>query len=103
MTTTDRIRTFAEFYPFYLREHSHRASRWLHFAGTTLVVGLVVAAPVTGYWWLLVVALVQAYAFAWVGHFVFERNKPATFRYPVYSFLADWRMWWDMLTGRVPF
>jgi hypothetical protein len=53
--------------------------------------------------WLILLALVQGYAFAWVGHFFFEHNRPATFKYPLWSFMGDWRMWSDMLRGRVSF
>lgn len=96
-------RSFAEFYPFYLREHSNRVCRWLHFTGTTLAVALLIATVVTGIWWLIPVGFVQGYLFAWIGHIAFEHNRPATFKHPWYSFLGDWRMWWDMLTGRVRF
>ncbi|MBA4018312.1 MAG: DUF962 domain-containing protein [Pirellula sp.] len=96
-------RTFREFYPFYLSEHSDRATRRLHFLGTTLVLALVVTSAATQFWWLIIAAVVQAYAFAWVGHFVFEKNRPATFKHPWYSFLGDWRMWFEMLTGKIPF
>lgn len=96
-------RTFDDFYPFYLSEHSRPATRRLHFAGTTVALALILAAVVTQRWRLLVVALVQAYALAWIGHFFFERNKPATFRYPWLSFLGDWRMWWQIVTGKIPF
>ncbi|MGY0619278.1 Mpo1-like protein [Lysobacter sp. A378] len=101
MNKSTRYRNFAEFYPFYLSEHSHPVSRGLHFVGTSISLLLLVAALVTQVWWLLLVALVQAYAFAWAGHFIFERNRPATFQYPLLSFLGDWRMWWDMLTGKL--
>lgn len=94
-------RTFDEFYPFYLSEHGNRTSRVLHFVGTSVALALVVTAVVTQVWWLLLVALIQGYAFAWVGHFFFEHNKPATFRYPRYSFMGDWRMWWDIVTGKI--
>lgn len=96
-------RTLDDFYPFYLSEHSKRTSRRLHFVGTTIVLVLLIAMVVTQIWWLLAVAFVQAYALAWVGHFFFEHNKPATFKYPWLSFLGDWRMWWHMLTGTIPF
>jgi len=98
-----RFRTFAEFYPFYLTEHGNRTSRRLHFIGTSIAIALIVAAIATGAWWLLAVALVQGYAFAWVGHFFFERNKPATFKYPGFSFMGDWRLWWDIVRGRIRF
>ena len=103
MSDERRFDTFAEFYPFYLSEHSNRVSRRLHFTGTTIAVVLVIAAVVTRVWWLLAVALIQGYAFAWIGHFFYEHNKPATFKYPRYSFMGDWRLWWDTLTRKQPF
>ncbi|MEO5565121.1 MAG: DUF962 domain-containing protein [Luteimonas sp.] len=101
--STTRFRTFDEFYPFYLGEHGNRTSRRLHFVGTSLSLVLVVAAVVSPLWWLIAVALVQGYAFAWVGHFFFEHNRPATFKYPGFSFMGDWRMWWEILSGKLPF
>ena len=98
--TAPRFRSFREFYPFYLSEHAHRVSRRLHFVGTSLALLLLMAALVTGRGWLAGLALLQGYAFAWIGHFFFEHNRPATFRYPAYSFLGDWRLWWDVLRGR---
>jgi hypothetical protein len=103
MTEAKRYRTLDEYYPFYLSEHGNSTSRRLHFIGTTIVVGLLVAAFVTRMWWLLAVALVSGYGFAWIGHFFFERNKPATFEHPWLSFLSDWRMWWQILTRKIPF
>jgi hypothetical protein len=101
MDKTDRFRSFGEFYPRYLSEHENRTSRRLHFAGTSIALVLLVAAAVRREPLLLLVALLQGYALAWIGHFFFEKNRPATFSYPVYSFLGDWRMWWDVLRGRV--
>lgn len=98
-----RFRTFKEFYPFYLSEHANRISRRLHFVGTSIALVLLMSALITSMGWLVAVAFVQGYAFAWVGHFCFEHNKPATFVYPWLSFLGDWRMWWDMLTGKIRF
>lgn len=95
--------TFGEFYPYYLAEHANRTSRRLHFVGTSLVPVWLAAAALTGIGWLVLVAALQAYAFAWVGHYFFERNRPATFRHPWYSLLGDWRMWWDILTGKIRF
>lgn len=95
-----RFRTFSEFYPFYLSEHVHPVSRRLHFIGTSIAFLLIVAALVSYQPWLIVVALVQGYAFAWVGHYFFEHNKPATFQYPLFSFMGDWRLWWETLTGK---
>jgi hypothetical protein len=97
------FRSFGEFYPFYLSEHANRTSRRLHFLGTSIAAVLLLAAVLTQRWWLIGVALVQGYAFAWIGHFFFEHNKPATFRYPGLSLLGDWRLWWQILTGRIPF
>lgn len=95
------FRTFAEFYPFYLGEHTHRVCRALHFTGTSLAALLLVAALITQRGSFILLALVVGYAFAWVGHFFFEHNRPATFQYPLFSFMGDWRMWWDILTGRL--
>ncbi len=103
LPTESRFSSFAEFYPFYLSEHSNRVSRRLHFTGSSIAIALAVAAPATGQLWLIAVAIVQGYAFAWVGHFFFEHNKPATFKYPGYSLMGDWRMWWEILTGRIRF
>jgi hypothetical protein len=95
--------TFKEFYPFYLSGHANRISRRLHFVGASIALVLLMSASITVMWWLVAVAFVQGYAFAWVGHFFFEHNKPATFVYPWLSFLGDWRMWWDMLTSKIRF
>jgi hypothetical protein len=99
--TVTEYKTFAEFYPFYLSQHQNRTCRILHFIGTTTVVALAATAFATHMWFLLGVAFVQAYAWAWVGHFIFEHNRPATFQYPLKSFLGDWRMWFEMLTGKI--
>lgn len=98
-----RFASFREFYPFYLSEHRNSTCRRLHFAGTTLVILLLAAAIVAGNAWLLPLVPVAGYGFAWVGHYAFERNRPATFTYPFYSFLGDWVMYWQLLTGRIPF
>jgi hypothetical protein len=94
------FRSFTDFYPFYLGEHRNPTCRRLHFIGTTLAALLLLAALVTQRWGLALVALVEAYGFAWVGHFFFEHNKPATFKHPFFSLMGDWRMWWDILRGR---
>ncbi|MCH8924099.1 MAG: DUF962 domain-containing protein [Planctomycetes bacterium] len=95
-----RIQSFAEFWPFYVGEHSRPACRALHFVGSTLVL-VVIAAAVTYNWWLLLVAPVVGYGFAWTGHFAIEKNRPASFSYPLWSFIADWKMWAMMLVGRM--
>ena len=103
MNNEPRIRTFADFYPFYLSEHANRVSRRLHFVGTSIALALLIAALLTQVWWLIAVAVVQGYAFAWVGHFFFEHNRPATFKYPGFSLVGDWRLWWEILTRKIPF
>lgn len=99
----DHFASFADFYPFYLAEHRTAACRRLHFVGTSLVVLLLLAAIVTRWWWFVAFVPLAGYAFAWVGHWVFEHNEPATFRHPIYSAAADFVMFRDMLTGRIRF
>ena len=98
-----RFENFSAFYPFYLSEHANRTSRRLHFVGTSIGLAFIVTAFATQNFWWLPAALVSGYAFAWVGHFFFEKNRPATFTHPFYSFLGDWVMWKDILTGRIRF
>ncbi len=95
------FRSFSEFYPYYLSEHKDPVCRRLHYIGSTLVLAILATLVATGlwsYWWLMLVA---GYGFAWVGHFKFEHNKPATFKYPFYSLAADWVMYKDFLTGQL--
>ncbi|MDX1557032.1 MAG: DUF962 domain-containing protein [Xanthomonadales bacterium] len=98
---SQQFNSFREFYPFYLEEHSHPTCRLLHFIGTWIGLGFWVTAVVTLNAWYVLAGLVTGYAFAWVGHFFFEKNRPATFKYPFYSFAGDWVMWKDIMTGRV--
>ena len=94
-------RTFAEFWPFYLREHSKPRTRALHYAGTTLVIAIAALAAVTGRWlWLLAIP-VAGYGFAWIAHFTVEKNRPATFTHPLWSLAADFKMWWLWISGRL--
>lgn len=99
----EEYRSFREFYPAYLAEHRNPTCRRLHFVGTGLVLAVIVAAVVTRQWMWLLAAPVLGYGFAWLGHFVFERNRPATFRHPLYSLAGDFVLFRDMLTRRVPF
>ena len=100
---SDRFKSFADFYPFYLDEHSNRTCRRLHFVGTSLALAMIIASALLSNAWFLLGALLVGYAFAWVGHFFYEKNRPATFKYPLYSFVGDWVMWKDMLIGRIRF
>jgi hypothetical protein len=96
-------RSFAEFYPFYLSQHANAVCRRLHFAGSLLVLAVLAFSLVTGsYLWLLAIPVV-GYGFAWLGHFGFEKNKPATFTYPIYSLRGDWVMFLQMLSGKIKF
>ncbi len=98
-----QYKTFREFYPYYLSEHTNPTCRTLHFIGSWIVLGILVAAVVTGHLlWLLAIP-VAGYGFAWVGHFFFEKNRPATFTYPLFSFVGDWVMFFQLLTGKIPF
>ena len=96
-----RFASFREFYPFYLREHSNPVSRRLHFIGSWGVLILLATALYTGDARWAPGALLCGYGFAWIGHFFFEKNRPATFRHPLYSFAGDWVMFKDILLGKV--
>jgi hypothetical protein len=96
-----KLRSFAEFWPFYLREHARPGTRALHYAGTSLVILLALAALLTGRLWLLLAMPVAGYGFAWASHALVEHNRPATFTYPGWSLLADFRMWAFWLSGRI--
>lgn len=92
--------SFSEFYPYYLREHSHPVCRALHYTGTSLALLIWIYALWAGQYLLLLAGLVVGYGFAWTAHFFFEHNRPATFQYPLYSFMGDWVMLKDFLGGR---
>ncbi|MEQ1508900.1 MAG: DUF962 domain-containing protein [Sphingopyxis sp.] len=95
------ITSFAEFWPYYLGEHRKMHTRALHYMGTSLVVLLGLAALWTGRWGLFAAMPIAGYTFAWVAHFAVERNRPATFTYPLWSLAADFKMWWLWLTRRL--
>jgi hypothetical protein len=95
--------SFKEFYPFYLTEHSHPTSRILHFIGTSLVFVMLFAAIISQKWTLLIAIPLLGYGFAWVGHFFFEKNKPATFQYPAYSLASDFKLFFELLIGKQKF
>ncbi len=95
--------SLAEFYPYYLQEHSNRICRRMHFIGSSAgLIFLGVAIFTLNPLWLLA-GLLSGYFCAWVGHFFFEHNKPATFKYPWLSFQGDWLMYRDMWTGKISF
>jgi|SRR5690242_10429829 len=98
-----RYTHFSDFYPFYLREHSNRSCRRLHFLGSSLVIITLVVLIVTGRWGLWFLLPLFGYGCAWAGHFFFEHNRPATFTHPVYSFMGDWVMYRDMISGKIAF
>ena len=98
-----KFETFGEFYPFYLEEHRNPTCRRLHFVGSALVLLALFYTIATGKWIFLLTLPVIGYGFAWVGHFAFEKNRPATFSYPLYSLRGDWVMFKDILTGKIKF
>ena len=103
MENIKKFNSFAEFYPYYLAEHGNSTCRRLHFIGTTLVIGILAYAIGRGSLVLLLALPLAGYSFAWIGHFFFEKNRPATFQHPFYSLLGDFVMYRDMLLGKVPF
>ncbi len=96
-----RIRTYGEFWPFYLSQHSHPANRALHIIGTAAGAALMAAGIATLDWRLILASVITGYAFAWAGHLFVERNRPATFTYPLWSLVSDLRMFGLALTGRL--
>ena len=103
MSQQQTFRNFADFYPYYLEEHSDVNCRRLHFVGSLLVILVALYAIVTAKFLYLLLLPVIGYGFAWVGHYGFEKNRPATFKHPLYSLMGDWVMFRDMLVGRIRF
>jgi hypothetical protein len=99
----ERYQSFSQFYPHYIHEHSNRTCRRIHIVGSALVLGILVFSVATlNPWWLLLMPVV-GYGFAWVGHFFFEKNRPATFTYPLWSLMGDWRMFFETVSGKRKF
>jgi len=101
--TVKKYQSFAEFYPFYLSQHQNIICRRLHFIGSTLIIVLIAYCIRNTTWQGLWFIPIIGYGFAWLGHFIFEKNKPATFTYPIYSLLGDWVMFKDILTRKIKF
>lgn len=93
--------SFKEFYPFYLSQHRNKTCRMLHVIGSSIIILLIIYSLLGQKYLLLLLIPVIGYGFAWVGHFVFEKNIPATFTYPIYSLMGDWVMWWQSITFKI--
>lgn len=102
-TNVKQYHDFKSFYPFYLSQHQNINCRRLHFIGSSLILIMLVYIIVSFKWGLLWTLPLFGYGFAWLGHFFFEKNKPATFTYPIYSLIGDWAMYKDMLIGKIKF
>jgi len=99
----ERYASFEAFYPFYIHQHANRVCRRIHVVGTALVIAAFVAAVATlNPWWLLAMPLI-GYGFAWVGHFFFEKNRPATFKYPLWSLRGDFQLFFETVSGKRKF
>jgi hypothetical protein len=99
----NQYKSFSEFYPFYLSQHENKICRRLHFVGSSLIILLITYVVVSRYFYLLWFIPVIGYGFAWLGHFIFEKNRPATFIYPIYSLMGDWVMFKDIAVGKIKF
>jgi hypothetical protein len=101
LQTEKKYKSFWSFYPYYLTEHSDAVNRALHFCGTALLIACLAAGAVTGKWYFFAIIPFLGYGFAWAGHFFIEKNKPATFTYPLWSLGSDFVMFWHILTGQI--
>lgn len=99
--TEKRIDNYADFWDFYVLEHSQPLTRYFHFIGTLLGMVMLVWFVGSGSYLLIPLCFAVGYAFAWFSHFYIEKNKPATFKYPLWSFISDYKMAWMMLRGRM--
>lgn len=96
----ERYKTFKEFYPYYISEHENKYTKLLHFIGTSVGIFFLIIFLISFEFMYLLFALISGYAFAWIGHFFIEKNKPATFKYPLYSFIGDHKMFIEILQGK---
>lgn len=101
MASQKKYKTFKSFYPYYLREHALPINYWLHFFGTLGVISCFVLGIITANKFLFIVMPFCGYGFAWIGHYIFEKNRPATFTNPLYSLVADFVMFWHVLTAQI--
>ncbi|WP_316823548.1 DUF962 domain-containing protein [Pedobacter gandavensis] len=101
--TEQKFKTLKEFYPYYLTEHKNLTSRVLHFIGTGLVILSVFTGILFHEWRFILATPFLGYGFAWIGHFFFEKNKPSTFKYPMFSLASDFLLFWELLTGTQDF
>ena len=96
----ERYTSFKDFYPYYLSEHDNKYTKLLHFIGTTIAIYLYIRFFLTFNFMFLLYSLLVGYGFAWTGHFFVEKNKPATFKYPLWSFIGDHKMYLEILQGK---
>lgn len=101
MPQEKKYTSFWSFYPYYLTEHGDRLNRTLHFAGTACLFIILAISIILQKWWMLALIPICGYGFAWAGHFFIEKNKPATFTYPLYSLGSDFVMFWHIITGQI--
>ena len=101
MISESKFNSFKEFYPFYLSEHSKPLTKLLHAIGSIFVIGLIIFTLFSYKWKILFFVPFVGYGFAWISHFFIEKNKPATFKFPFYSFIGDWMMLKDIIIGKV--
>lgn len=97
----NKLQSFAEFWDFYVLEHSDKRTRFFHLCGTLTGAMILICLIAFGYWYLFPLALVPSYGLAWYSHFFIEHNKPATFKYPLWSLIGDYKMVWMMLRGKM--
>ena len=95
----ERFASFEAFYPFYIHEHSNQICRRIHIVGSALVLVALALGIFVNAWWFAAMPVI-GYGFAWVGHFFFEKNRPATFKYPLWSLMGDWRMFFETVSGK---